>query len=91
MAKEIDPNNERQMKANNVVKIIHGGDKQEYQVTDKHPLIKGTKEVQADLSVKVGQKRWAHPHLVERWVKAGWVKETETQIKKVTMPQPAED
>ena len=92
MSKEINPDNEKQMKQEGIVEIIHGGDKQEYEVLDKHPMIKGTKEIAQDSSVKAGQKRWAHPAQVERWVMNGWVKETSTPIKKgIELPQPPDN
>lgn len=91
MAKPIDPENEKQLKANKVVAIIHGGDSQEYEITEKHPLIKGNKEVSSDPRVKTGDLHWAHPTQVDRWEKRGWVKKTSTPTIVNKMPQPEKE
>jgi len=91
MSKEINPDNAKQMKDNGIVEIIHGGDKQEYTVTEKHPLIDGSKSILADPTVKAGQTRTAHPRLVKLWEDRGWVKATDKPIKKgIELPKSVE-
>ena len=87
MAKEINPENEKQMKAEKIVAIIHGADKQKYTITDKHPLV-ASKDGK-DKRAKSGDEHEAHPILVEKWAKNGWVKAGE-KMPPNKMPVPPE-
>lgn len=83
-SKTIDPTNEKQMKDNKIVEIIHGADKQEYVVSDKHPSV-----VSGEL--KKGHKAEAHPILVDKWEKHGWVKKTDKPATINKMPEPPKE
>lgn len=88
MAKPIDTKNEAQMKKQKVVAIIHGADKVEYTITEKHPLVVGDKKGNGkDKRANVGDKHWSHPSLVEKWGKLGWVEKTDAAPVVNKMPE----
>lgn len=89
---EIDPKDKDLMKELGAV-VINGRDKQEYEILEKHPLVKGVKDASGkfishpDPRAKVGDKHWAHPIQVEKWIRNGWVKKTESDIIREKMPE----
>ena len=92
MAKEINPENEAQLKKNNVVDVINGRDLDEFTWTAAAADYFGTKgqngkTVSPSIQHKEGKVDYGHPIVVDKFEAAGWAKRTGKEIRK-PMPEP---